>query len=330
MTTTADHDLHAATATDPDALGQETAAVPNTEVDDSQITAALAPNAVQVTTVLAVSVVAAVAAVVSFMHMYELAARAGEGWRAWLVPLAIDGLVVAASMTMLVRRRAGQKGGWLAWVSLTLGIAASLAANIAAAEPTLIGRAVAAWPPIALLLAYELLMNQIHIASKRLGIQGRAHPIHPSMPTQALTMPSRESSAAQNLAAMQQTTASATATSKVRQEQNGTSTTADAPNISASAGAVDASTPSLVLTAVPDREEDSGEVVRQAARQRYLETLASGSPCTGRELADMFGMSERWGRYQIRSARRSLTIVDLEQDLQTASPSAHLVTPSVD
>nr|WP_052477720.1 DUF2637 domain-containing protein [Kibdelosporangium sp. MJ126-NF4]CEL13511.1 SpdA protein [Kibdelosporangium sp. MJ126-NF4]CTQ99196.1 SpdA protein [Kibdelosporangium sp. MJ126-NF4] len=136
-------------------------------------------NAVRATTVAAVSVVAAVAAVVSFMHMYELATRAGEEWRAWLIPLAIDGLVVAASMTMVVRRRTGRKASWLAWVSMILGIAASLAANIAAAEPTLIGRAVAAWPPIALLLAYELLMDQL--GTKHATPQ----PVHPYQPPAA-------------------------------------------------------------------------------------------------------------------------------------------------
>jgi hypothetical protein len=46
-------------------------------------------------------------------------------------------------------------------VALLLGLGASLAANVAAAEPTVQGRLVAAWPPIGLLLAYELLMQQI-------------------------------------------------------------------------------------------------------------------------------------------------------------------------
>ena len=81
------------------------------------------------------------------------------------MPLAVDGLVVAASMTMMARRRAGKDAGWLAWVSLAAAIAASLAANVAAAQPTLIGRAVAAWPPLALLLAYELLMDQIRLTA---------------------------------------------------------------------------------------------------------------------------------------------------------------------
>ena len=63
-------------------------------------------------------------------------------------------------MTMLVRRRAGQPAGALPWVALLLGLGASLAANVAAAEPTVVGRLVAAWPPVGLLLSYELLLQQ--------------------------------------------------------------------------------------------------------------------------------------------------------------------------
>src|SRR5688572_9754704 len=131
------------------------------------ITAVPSPTAAGVSpgirrvTVLAVVTVALVAAAASYEHMRLLAAAAGEGWRAWLLPLSVDGLVIAASMAMLVRRRAGEAAGPLAWLSLLLGVGASLAANVAAAEPTVQGRLVAAWPPVALLLAYELLMQQI-------------------------------------------------------------------------------------------------------------------------------------------------------------------------
>jgi hypothetical protein len=62
----------------------------------------------------------------------------------------------------------------LAWAALLLGLGASLAANVAAADPTVAGRLVAAWPPVALLLSYELLMQQI----KARGGPG----IHPSAP----------------------------------------------------------------------------------------------------------------------------------------------------
>jgi hypothetical protein len=38
---------------------------------------------------------------------------------------------------------------------------ASLAANVAVAEPTATGRVIAAWPSFALIAAYELLMRQV-------------------------------------------------------------------------------------------------------------------------------------------------------------------------
>ena len=116
--------------------------------------------ATRVVTVAAVLLVATVAAVVSFAHMREVAARAGEGWRAWLLPLSVDGLVVAASMVLLTRRRAGLPGGRLAWAALLGGVGASLAANIAAAEPTGTARLVAAWPALAFAVAFELLLQQ--------------------------------------------------------------------------------------------------------------------------------------------------------------------------
>jgi len=137
-------------------------------VEDQVVTEAPAPQVVMVgvpvwvrrITTAAVLAVAVVAAVASYEHMRALAALAGEGWRSWLLPISVDGLAVAASMTMLVRRRAGQRAGALPWVAPLLGLGASLAANVAAADPTVVGRLVAAWPPVGLLLSYELLMQQ--------------------------------------------------------------------------------------------------------------------------------------------------------------------------
>jgi hypothetical protein len=119
------------------------------------------PRWVQRVTTAAVLSVALVAAVASYEHMRALAEVAGEGWRSWLLPISVDGLAVAASMTMLVRRRVGERSGALAWAALLVGLGASLAANVAAAEPTVVGRLVAAWPPVGLLLSYELLLQQI-------------------------------------------------------------------------------------------------------------------------------------------------------------------------
>src|SRR5262245_28484242 len=77
-------------------------------------------------TTASVLAVAGVAAVASYEHMRSLAELAGEGWRSWLLPVSVDGLAVAASMTMLVRRRAAQPSGFLPWVALLLGLGASL------------------------------------------------------------------------------------------------------------------------------------------------------------------------------------------------------------
>ena len=143
---------------------------------------AAVPRWVHRVTTAAVLSVALVAAIASYEHMRALAEIAGEGWRSWLLPISVDGLAVAASMTMLVRRRAGERSGALSWTALLLGLGASLAANVAAAEPTLVGRLVAAWPPLGLLLSYELLMQQI----KARGGPG----VHPSAPV--LPNPSTE------------------------------------------------------------------------------------------------------------------------------------------
>jgi hypothetical protein len=119
----------------------------------------MVPKWVRVVTVAAVSVVAAVAAIVSYVHMRELADQAGEQWRAHIIPLSADGLLVAASMVMLVRRRAGERAGLLAWVGLLLGLAASLGANLAVADwSSPVSIAVSGWPPLALAVSFELLI----------------------------------------------------------------------------------------------------------------------------------------------------------------------------
>ncbi|WP_233508094.1 DUF2637 domain-containing protein [Spongiactinospora gelatinilytica] len=105
---------------------------------------------------------AGIAAVVSYQHMHELARRHGESsMGAILAPLAVDGMIVASSMSILLASRYGRRGGVLPWALLIVSSLASLAANVAVAEPTLIARVIAAWPSIALIGAYEMLMGQI-------------------------------------------------------------------------------------------------------------------------------------------------------------------------
>jgi Protein of unknown function (DUF2637) len=104
--------------------------------------------------------VAAVAAMASYEHAYALVRAHGEaGWTGRLVPLTVDGLIYASSMVMLDSARRGAPVPALARWLLGLGIVATLAANIAhGLGHGLIGAAVAAWPAVALVGSYELLM----------------------------------------------------------------------------------------------------------------------------------------------------------------------------
>lgn len=105
-----------------------------------------------------VVLVAVTAAVISFSHVRTVAIRAGETeLTSWLLPISIDGAVVAAVSVLLADSRAGRRPASLTWLLLALGLSASLAANVASAEPTATARTVAAWPPLALALGIEVL-----------------------------------------------------------------------------------------------------------------------------------------------------------------------------
>jgi uncharacterized protein DUF2637 len=80
--------------------------------------------------------------------------------------MSVDGMIVAASTTLLAESRSGNRGGLLPWALLVAGSAASLAANVAIAEPTATGRVIAAWPSFSLIAAYELPMRQVRRAAE--------------------------------------------------------------------------------------------------------------------------------------------------------------------
>ena len=122
-------------------------------------------------TAAAVIGVAVVAAVVSYEHAYALVRAHGEtGWTARLIPLTVDGLIWASSMVLLDSARRGVRVPALARWLLGLGIAATLAANVAhGLGHGPVGATVAAWPAVALVGSYELLMVVIR------GTQPVAH-----------------------------------------------------------------------------------------------------------------------------------------------------------
>src|SRR6266700_564947 len=89
-------------------------------------------RAIRWSTAGAVVGVAAVAAVASYEHVYDLVRMHGEsGWTARMVPLTVDGLIYARSMVMLDSARRKTPVPALARWLLGVGIAATLAANVA-------------------------------------------------------------------------------------------------------------------------------------------------------------------------------------------------------
>ncbi|MGA5471981.1 DUF2637 domain-containing protein [Streptomyces arboris] len=102
----------------------------------------------------AVLVQAVIAGALSFAHLHDLAAAAGQdGWKAWAYPVSVDLLLVAAWRRM--RSTADNRAAW-AW--FVIALAASLGANVATAGlldlnevPAWLRILVAGWPALAFL-----------------------------------------------------------------------------------------------------------------------------------------------------------------------------------
>ncbi|WP_371527194.1 DUF2637 domain-containing protein [Streptomyces sp. NBC_01283] len=102
----------------------------------------------------AVLVQAVIAGALSFAHLHDLAAAAGQdGWKAWAYPISVDLLLVAAW-----RRLRSDGPSRLAWCWFLIALVASLGANVATAgfldlahPPGWLRFGVAGWPALAFL-----------------------------------------------------------------------------------------------------------------------------------------------------------------------------------
>jgi Protein of unknown function (DUF2637) len=112
---------------------------------------------------LAVGLVAAIAAVVSYTHVYDLGRTHGQtGLAARLLPLSVDGLVVVASLVLLQSARNGHQSSALPRFALWLGIAFTVATNLAYGLPHgPVGAVLSAWPGAAFVLAVEILLGSL-------------------------------------------------------------------------------------------------------------------------------------------------------------------------
>ncbi len=153
-----------------------------------------ATRAIRAVTIVAVLAVAAVAGWVSYRHAVTVVSAHGEsGWVGRMYPATVDGLIVAASMVLLDAARHRDRAPALAVWLLAAGITATLAANVlAGAGYGPLGAVVSAWPALAFVGCYELLMLLVRASARRSatvpgtapagypesapGVQASAHP----------------------------------------------------------------------------------------------------------------------------------------------------------
>jgi hypothetical protein len=121
---------------------------------------------VRAATAAAVSAVAAFAAVVSYSHIYDLGRAHGQsGTAARLLPLSVDGLILAAGLVLLHAARRQAPAPPLARCMLWLGIAATVGANISYGLPFgPLGAMVSAWPAVAFVGAAEMALGMVRSA----------------------------------------------------------------------------------------------------------------------------------------------------------------------
>src|SRR5258708_3965475 len=110
--------------------------------------------------------VAVIAAVVSFVHIENLAVTHGQTHlAAWLLPVSVDGMVAAASLSMLWAARSGLATPWLARCMLTLGVLATLGANVGYGAPDGLSRELlSGWPAVAFVGSVEMVLAMVRRA----------------------------------------------------------------------------------------------------------------------------------------------------------------------
>jgi hypothetical protein len=83
------------------------------------------------------------------------------GWKSYAFPISVDGLEIVASLYLVAQRRSGRPTGPIPWIALIIGTAASLAANVAVGGADPIGKALAGWPAVSMLVSIKLLFSMI-------------------------------------------------------------------------------------------------------------------------------------------------------------------------
>src|SRR5262249_3374151 len=85
-----------------------------------------------------------------------------------LLPISVDGMMAVATVAL----GDGRRNRWSAWLAFWTGVAASVLANVLAAEPSVVARCISAWPAIAFVPVVEAIPR---------GGRGRSEAIGPDL-----------------------------------------------------------------------------------------------------------------------------------------------------
>jgi hypothetical protein len=108
--------------------------------------------------VVVATVIALCSYAVSATSLYALGRQAGyAAWQALAVPVVADGPAIYGMVRIISRARRAARGAGYGWLLVGCGTAASIAGNVAHAQPGLVARGIAAAIPLAVLAMLEAL-----------------------------------------------------------------------------------------------------------------------------------------------------------------------------
>lgn len=125
---------------------------------------------ISIVTAALVLFLAGAAFVLSYDALYHLSLANGiTPWLAWLWPLTLDAVMIAASLAVL-RGSLVSERTWYQWALVILFTILSVSFNVLHAADTWLARSIFALPPLVVFLAFELLVSQIRSAVRRRGV----------------------------------------------------------------------------------------------------------------------------------------------------------------
>ena len=236
---------------------------------------------VQPTSAAGVLGIGAAAFLLSYDALHSLALASGvRPGLARIWPGVLDGFIVVATLTVVAAKRAS-RSTWYPWALVVLFSAASVAFNIlhaidqALAPAGWVAAMVFAMPPVALVLATHLLLQQ--------GVWRRQH-------SGTATAMADQSDQAATPSSPEASTSSARGRHRLSEA---------APTALAAANRLPTPSP-------PRQPADAA--TRDRARQLYVEAQAAGRKLTGADLGRALGTSDSYGRLLLREFRTSYPV----------------------